>query len=120
MRSCCSALELQFRARCGRCLVGAESARVRRGYADLPQATIGSPLYVLAFGIGGNHIVNASAYSIWSTAGPCSIVFAASAGCYELVDMLGEGRTGGKLCTEGGLLRVDNVTDAPLIAKRER
>ena len=94
---------------------------LRRGYADLPQATSGSPLYVLAFDVvaSDSHTGAATAttrtYSVWSVAGPCSIVFPASEGCYEVIDLLGESRKGVSLCTKSTMLRVDNVTDAPLV-----
>ena len=83
------------------------------GYADLPQATSGSPLYVLEFAAPSSG--NASAvYAIWSTTGPTSLVFAAAEGCYHAVDMLGASRPGA-VCTQASILRVDNVTDAPLV-----
>ena len=96
------------------------------GYSGLPTATVGSALYVLEFAHGtpssssdadapspGNSSVS---YSVWSVAGPTTLVFAARAGCYSIVEMLGHPRSG-SLCTNGvGELRVENVTDAPLIA----
>ena len=90
---------------------------MRRGYADLPQATTGSPLYVLEFERSDDRAAATTSrtYSAWSTAGPCSIVFAAAEGCYATFDMLGERRSVGTVCTRLGTLRVDNVTDAPLI-----
>lgn len=36
-------------------------------------------------------------------------------GCYEVFDMLGEGRGQELLCTNSKVLRLDNVTDAPVI-----
>ena len=60
----------------------------------------------------------ASRYSVWSVAGPASLVFraAAAGSCYRVIDMLGTQRPG-KHCVgaAGGLLRVDNVTDAPIL-----
>ena len=85
------------------------------GYADLPQASVGSPLYVLEFAAHSSGNVNASAvYAVWSIAGPSSVVFAAAEGCYRAVDMFGVTRPG-PVCTQGGMVRVDNTTDAPLI-----
>ena len=73
------------------------------GYADLPQASVGSPLYVLAFAAPSS--ANATAvYAVWSTTGPTSIVFPAAEGCYHVVDMLGASRPG-TVCTHGGQLR---------------
>ena len=55
-------------------------------------------------------------YSVWSLAGPASLVFPVEAGsCYRVVDMLGEARLGQSCAEAGGQLRVENVTDAPLI-----
>jgi hypothetical protein len=113
-----------------------------RGYSDLPQAIEGSALYVLAFdrtpsavaatsnaaaaGAGADTAAAAAAavarvFSVWSTAGPCSIEFSAPSGCYEVVDMLGARRPGSTCATgksgAAGILRVDNVTDAPLIVE---
>ena len=93
------------------------------GYSGLPTATVGSALYVLEFAHGtpsssdapspGNSSVS---YSVWSVAGPTTLVFEAQEGCYSIVDMLGSPRPG-SFCTDGvGVLRVENVTDAPLIA----
>ena len=72
---------------------------------------------MLAFEVSDNRAeaTTTTTYSVWSTAGPCAIVFAAVEGCYELIDMLGESRPGGMVCTRSSVLRVDNVTDAPLI-----
>jgi hypothetical protein len=112
------------------------------GYADLPTATSGSALYVLAFEANGSSSTHhatepdasspptrthgqsidaadetlTEAYSVWSLAGPASLVFPVKAGsCYRVVDMLGETRPGQSCAKVGGQLRVDNVTDAPLI-----
>ena len=112
-----------------------------RGYSDLPQAIEGSALYVLAFdrtpsavaatsnaAAAGAEVDTAAAaaavarvFSVWSTAGPCSIEFSAPSGCYEVADMLGARRPGSACATgksgAAGILRVDNVTDAPLIVE---
>jgi hypothetical protein len=93
------------------------------GYADVPAATAGSALYVLEFEAGHMGAAGAAGpapgagavvYSVWSVAGPCSLVFEAAEGCFGVVDMLGARRPG-SVCTEGGHLRVDNATDAPTI-----
>jgi hypothetical protein len=103
------------------------------GYAGLPAATTGSALYVLAFEINSSTdshpqpptVVGTAdviaktpltTYSVWSLAGPASLVFPVEAGsCYRVVDMLGEARLGQSCAEAGGQLRVENVTDAPLI-----
>ena len=95
------------------------------GYSGLPSATVGSALYVLAFeanmtnGKGGAGANATAIYTVWSIAGPASLVFGATDGsCFHVVDMLGDARPS-PVCAKGGILQVDNVTDAPLIVKQK-